>query len=50
MTIRDIAVAFGLEGGGGSGGDGTHNVMSTTQLGEARTGKYLIMNKFAGAC
>ena len=36
-----------LEGGGGSGGDGTHNVMSTTQLGEARTGKYLIMNKFA---
>ena len=29
------------------GGDGTHNVMSVTQLSEARTGKYLVMNKFA---
>ena len=37
QEINDIIA--GLEGGGGSGGDGTHNVMSTTQLGEARTGK-----------
>ena len=43
--INDIIA--GIEGGGGSGGDGTHNVMSTTQLGEARTGKYLTMSKFA---
>ena len=43
--INDIIA--GLEGGGGSGGDVTHNVMSVTQLGEARTGKYLVMNKFA---
>ena len=45
QEINDIIA--GLKGGGGSGGDGTHNVMSTTQLGEARTGKYLVMNKFA---
>lgn len=45
QEINDIIA--GLEGGGGSGGDGTHNVMSVTQLGEARTGKYLVMNKFA---
>ncbi len=45
QEINDIIA--GIEGGGGSGGDGTHNVMSVTQLGEARTGKYLVMNKFA---
>lgn len=42
--INDIVAGLG---GGGSGTMDGHNVMSTTQLGEARTGKYLVMNKFA---
>lgn len=41
--INDIVAGLG---GGGSGGMSEHNVMSTVQLGEARTGKYLTMNKF----
>lgn len=41
--INDIVADLG---GGGSGEMSGHNVMSTVQLGEARTGKYLTMNKF----
>lgn len=41
--INDIIAGLGS---GGSGGMSGHNVMSTVQLGEARTGKYLTMNKF----
>lgn len=44
QEINDIIAGLG---GGGSGTMNGHNVMSTTQLGEARTGKYLVMNKFA---
>lgn len=44
QEINDIVAGLG---GGGSGTMDGHNVMSTTQLGEARTGKYLVMNKFA---
>jgi uncharacterized protein YoxC len=44
QEINDIIAGLG---GGGSGTMDEHNVMSTTQLGEARTGKYLVMNKFA---
>lgn len=40
QEINDIIA--GLQPGGG----GAHYVMSTTQLGEARTGSYLTMNKY----